>query len=393
VRTLLKKRWDIAMSKSAVCRLLQNLGLSPQRPIYRSYKRDPSEMEEYLNVTLPELERRAKGSGAKIYFVDESAIRSDHHRGTTCGLIGEAPVVEDSGDRFGMKLISAVTLRGDMRFSAIDGRMISEVVIDVLQKLRTDAGRPIIVIADSARHHTSAMVVEFMASTNGDTTLATLPRYSPELNPDEQVWNHAKRRFSQEFIDSKETMKSTVFAIMHSIQRTRSLVQSFSGCLPPATHHSANTYATINSIQHFAFPQGVAFLCQARDEDVERSAHSRLCELLAIHPERTHIGHVGAEFQSDNAHERQPVAQLVLKFVVAKVVHPTQQDRLEHDVARPRIRRVRSPRLRPRRLPDLVGCLHKRCPVDLLVKRQQPVASRLEQFQGEMISEERVLIC
>lgn len=227
VRTLLKKRWDIAMSKSAVCRLLQHLGLSPQRPIYRSYKRDPSELEEYLNVTFPELKRRAKASGAEIYFVDESAIRSDHHRGTTWGLIGETPVVEDSGDRFGMKLISAVTLRGDMRFSAIDGRMTSEVFIDFLQKLRADAGCPIIVIADNARYHTSAMVVEFVASTNGDITLATLPRYSPELNPDEQVWNHAKRRLSQEFIDSKETMKSTVFAIMHSIQRTPSLVQSF----------------------------------------------------------------------------------------------------------------------------------------------------------------------
>jgi transposase len=210
VRALLKKQWDISLSKSAVCRLLQHLGLSPQRPIYRSYKRSPTEMESYLKTTFPELKKKAKAIGADIYFVDESSIRSDHHCGTTWGLIGETPVVEDSGDRFGIKLISAVTLRGDMRFSTIDGRMNSDVFITFLQKLSADAGRAIIVIADNARYHTSAKVADFVASTNGEITLANLPRYSPELNPDEQVWNHTKRRLSQAFIDSKEVMRATV---------------------------------------------------------------------------------------------------------------------------------------------------------------------------------------
>lgn len=226
-RVLLKKQWNISLSKSAVCRLLQHLGLSPQRPIYRSYKRNPSEMETYLGKTFPELRGKARACGAEIYFVDESSIRSDHHCGTTWALVGETPVVEDSGDRFGIKLISAVTLRGDMRFAAIDGRMNSEVFICFLQKLRSDSGCPIIVIADNARYHTSARVVAFVESTNGDITLAHLPRYSPELNPDEQVWNHAKRRLSQAFIDSKEVMKSTVLSIMQSIQKSPGLVQSF----------------------------------------------------------------------------------------------------------------------------------------------------------------------
>jgi transposase len=227
VRTLLKQQRGVSLSKSAVCRLLQHLGLSPQRPLYRSYKRSPSEIEQYLQVTFPELKKKANSLGAEIYFVDESSIRSDHHRGTTWGLIGETPVVEDSGDRFGIKLISAVTLRGDLRFASIDGRMNSDVFIGFLQKLRSDAGCPVIVIADNARYHTSAKVVAFVTSTQGEITLANLPRYSPELNPDEQVWNHAKRKLSQAFIDSKEAMQSTILSIMHSIQKTPALVRSF----------------------------------------------------------------------------------------------------------------------------------------------------------------------
>jgi transposase len=48
VRLLLKRKFGVEMSKSAISRLLWHLGLSPQRPIYRSYKRNPRKMKEYL---------------------------------------------------------------------------------------------------------------------------------------------------------------------------------------------------------------------------------------------------------------------------------------------------------------------------------------------------------
>jgi transposase len=38
VRLVLKKEHGVELSKSAVCRLLQQMGLTPQRPIYRSYR-------------------------------------------------------------------------------------------------------------------------------------------------------------------------------------------------------------------------------------------------------------------------------------------------------------------------------------------------------------------
>ncbi len=88
VRLVLKKEHGVELSKSAVCRLLQQMGLTPQRPIYRSYKQDPKELEKYLERTFPQLRRLAKRIGAEIYFVDESAVRSDHHRGTTWGRHG-----------------------------------------------------------------------------------------------------------------------------------------------------------------------------------------------------------------------------------------------------------------------------------------------------------------
>ena len=210
-----------------MCRLLQQMGLTPQRPLHRSYKQEPKELEKYLQRTFPQLKRLAKRIGAAIYFVNESAVRRDHHRGTTWGAIGQTPVVQDSGGRLGLKLISAVSPRGDMRFAVIEERMNSEKSIEFLKRLRADAGRPIIVIADHASSPISEKVRRFARESDQQIHLGHLPKYAPELNPEEQVWNHAKRRPAKLFIDSAEAIKHAVLNIMRSIQKQTNLIQSF----------------------------------------------------------------------------------------------------------------------------------------------------------------------
>ena len=151
IRSMIEQELGIKLSKSAVSRLLGHLGLSPQKPIYKSYKQDPKAIERYISKTFPELVKQAKSLGADIFFVDESAVRSDSHRGNTWGKVGETPVVKDSGGRFGMNVISAVTPRGDMKFRFIENKMNSKVFTNFLKKLSTDAGKPIIVVVDNAR--------------------------------------------------------------------------------------------------------------------------------------------------------------------------------------------------------------------------------------------------
>lgn len=231
VRSFLKKEHGIVMSKSGVSRLLRHLGLSAQKPTYRSYKRSPKGVEKFINQTYPELVRRARRLGARIYFVDEAAVRSDSHHGTTWAPVGQTPAVEDSGDRFTLKMISAVSARGEMKFSFIEGRMNSDKYIEFLRKLRRDAGCPVIVIADNASYHKSKKVQRLglgpEAGGGEGIHVAMLPPYCPELNPDEQVWNHAKRRLGKLFVLTKDAMKEALFSIMRSIQKTTSLIRSF----------------------------------------------------------------------------------------------------------------------------------------------------------------------
>jgi transposase len=225
IRTLLEREHGIELSKSGVSRLLRHLGLSPQRPIYRSYKQDPKKLQKYLKRTFPELQDLAKRTGAVIYFIDEASVRSDAHRETTWGKIGETPVVVDSGDRFGLRL--AVSPRGDMKFATFEGRMTGPRFVQFLKDLRSDTGGPIIVIVDNARYHRSGPVKQFVEANDADVVIEHLPCYAPEYNPDEQVWNHAKARLAKLFITTKDELFREMRAIMRSIQRSPELIRSF----------------------------------------------------------------------------------------------------------------------------------------------------------------------
>ena len=55
--------------------------------------------------------------------------------------------------------------------------------------------------------------------------MAFLP--PPELNPDEQVWNYAKREMGKKSIRNKDEMERTIFSIMHAIQGKTDLIKSF----------------------------------------------------------------------------------------------------------------------------------------------------------------------
>jgi transposase len=83
------------------------------------------------------------------------------------------------------------------------------------------------VITDNARYHHNKKTQAFLATQTDSILMAFLPPYSPELNPDEQVWNHAKARLAKRPIVSKDAMKWSLFSILRSTQKQTALIKSF----------------------------------------------------------------------------------------------------------------------------------------------------------------------
>ena len=164
VQTLIAERYKVKLSHSSVCRLLHQLGLSAQRPLWRAYQQNPEAVKQWLETDYPAIRRRAKRARAQIFFADEAGVRSDFHSGTTWGRRGRTPVVSSTGARFGANLISAISAQGQLRFMLTKGRVTAAVFTEFLKRLLINASAPIFVIVDGHPTHRAKSVARFVAA-------------------------------------------------------------------------------------------------------------------------------------------------------------------------------------------------------------------------------------
>lgn len=228
VRILIAERFNIDLSHSSVCRLLNQLGLTAQRPLWRAYQQSPETVKRWLETDYPSIRRRAKRAGAQIFFADEAGVRSDYHSGTTWGKRGRTPVVSSTGARFGANLISAISAQGELRFMLTKGRVNAAVFIEFLRRLLVNATKPIFLIVDGHPTHRAKSVAKFVAERADMLELFFLPPYSPELNPDEYVWNDLKSQCTgRKVINSLTQLRQMIVSHMRQLQKLPMLVRSF----------------------------------------------------------------------------------------------------------------------------------------------------------------------
>ena len=231
VREMIRREFGVELSLVQVGRILNEIGLSPQKPLYRSYRKKPELVEEWKRIIYLEIRRRASAEGAEILFGDEASVRTDHHSGTTWAPVGQTPVVRDSGDRKAIKMISAISSKGLLRFQVREGSMNAGSFIEFLKSLlKSVESKKIFLIVDGSSIHKAKKVKDFLADNEvkGRLEIFILPGYSPELNPDEWVWNNVKNtRLGRVVSHDKNDLKSKAIGALRRLQKTPALIRSF----------------------------------------------------------------------------------------------------------------------------------------------------------------------
>ena len=165
VATLIQDGFTIKLSAASVGRLLAQLGITCQKPLHRAMERDEALAQRWLKTEYPKIKNMARTQGADIYFGDAAHMRSDHHAGRTWGKKGETPIVEATGARHGLSLISAITSKGKMRFMIKEkGGVNAGVFIEFLKRLMVGATRPIYLIVDRGPAHRAKKVTAQVVS-------------------------------------------------------------------------------------------------------------------------------------------------------------------------------------------------------------------------------------
>lgn len=227
IRELVLKKYGVRLALSTVGRILRDLGLSCQRPLYRAFEQNPGLVQAWLDEEFPKIREEAKRLKAQVFFGDEAGLRSDFHAGTTWGKKGETPVVTSTGKRHSLNMISAISPRGDLRFMVVKGCVGAKVFIGFLKRLIQGATRPVFLILDRHPAHVAKLTRAFVESTKGKLRIFFLPPYSPELNPDEYVWNNLKATVGRKMTTHAEEMKSRVISHLRSLQKNPEKVRSF----------------------------------------------------------------------------------------------------------------------------------------------------------------------
>src|SRR5487761_1351950 len=231
VRDLIRREFGVKLSEVQVGRILRDMGLSPQRPLYRAYQKNPDRVDEWKKVIYPKIRERARQEDAEIFFADEASVKTNHHAGTTWAPVGQTPLIEvSSGKREAVNMVSAISPRGQVRFQVDVGRMNADRFIKFLKALlKSVPDKKIFLIADGSSVHKAKKVKAFIESTDGDRIeMFILPPYSPELNPDEWVWNNVKNsRIGRQIVQSRDDLKAKAISALRRLQKLPQLVLGF----------------------------------------------------------------------------------------------------------------------------------------------------------------------
>jgi len=187
-----KQQLRITVSRSTMCKMLRDSEFSYKKPERRYYQASEDLRQEWIRVTVPKIKRLARKKRAILYFEDEATIRLTGVLARTWGPKGQRIVKRVTGLRGTIPVISALNPNGKLIFKLLRKKISSKEVIQFLsQMLKQHPRRHLIVVMDRARPHTSQETTNFIRM-NPRLHVFYLPPYSPDLNPDEQVWNYLK---------------------------------------------------------------------------------------------------------------------------------------------------------------------------------------------------------
>lgn len=191
---VIHSEFGVALSKQTIMRRLHEAGMTYQKPERQYFEMSEEERAAWRRSELPKIRRAVRKNRAILYFQDEANISLTALLGKTWALRGQTPKQRVTGKRGGVSALSAITSGGELIFRLHDKRIASDEVIEFLgQMLKHHPRRHLVVVMDQAPPHVSKKTTAYVES---QTRLHVfhLPKYSPDWNPDEKVWNHLKHQ-------------------------------------------------------------------------------------------------------------------------------------------------------------------------------------------------------
>jgi transposase len=214
VAQLIHQQCGVSMNIRTVGLYLRRWGFTCKRPRRHSRDQDPEEVRKWLQETYPAIEAQAAKEEAEIFWADEVGVAADHQPALGYAPRGEPATQEVPDSHIRANQISAISNQGDVRFMTYTQTMDAALFLVFLQRLIRDAAGKIFLIVDRLQAHKTPEIQAWLAKHREQLEVFYLPRYAPEVNPDEYLNN-----------DLKENVNAS--GLPHNKQEQRSRIQDF----------------------------------------------------------------------------------------------------------------------------------------------------------------------
>src|SRR4051812_46853142 len=228
VRDLIRRECGIVMPVRTVGEYLKRWGYTAKRPRRRAKRQDPEEVREWLEETYPGLARRAGEEGAEIHWCDETGVAADQH--PRCGYArkGEPAAMGVPDSHLRVNVISTVSNTGAVHFMTYTGMLNAALFIAFLEGLLGETARKVYLIADCLSAHDCAAVEAWALPRLDRIEVYLLPRWAPELNPDEYLNNDLKGNVHAAGLpNSKAELGERIQAFLHKLARLPGRVMGY----------------------------------------------------------------------------------------------------------------------------------------------------------------------
>ena len=90
---LIRQLFGVGLALQNLSVYLRKWGMSPQRPIKRSYKQDPEQIKKWFDEEFPAIKARAKSENAEMAWGDETGCPNETNYVKGYAPIGKPPVL------------------------------------------------------------------------------------------------------------------------------------------------------------------------------------------------------------------------------------------------------------------------------------------------------------
>lgn len=137
---------------------------------------------------------------------------------------GQTPLLQETFNWKSLSIIGGMAL-WRFYFQIHTGSIKGPQVIEFLQHLQRQLPGRLLILWDGASIHRSALVRNYVDSTQGRIQVERLPAYAPELNPVEYMWGHLKtHEIANLIVTHAWELSLEATAALRRMRRRRSIV-------------------------------------------------------------------------------------------------------------------------------------------------------------------------